>query len=385
MRVLRAGAAAQAGAVPRVAFPGLPAPAPAGRRGRVAAWGAAILLHAGVLTALFVLVAPPEEPEKPIPVQILHEPPPRPKVERVVEKTPSPAPTPAPVPAPKPAPAPKALAERRSVDFNPSAQAIAPQVVNPTVVARAAPVVAAEKLRVDALASVAAPRDIGRSPLSVDSVQALPSPVAATPSKLDLGSAGAPALRGPIQNRAPAGPSVGPRQVVTSGDSVGLGPVAVGNGSSVREGALSTRDVQGTPDGPRLANVNTRVGQGNLRGSGGEGTVIGGGGADCNERPEVSAYLEQVKDRTIARWAPPQGSAPGRYRVRLRFQLDVGGSATRVELVHSDDARVGASAAAALRAATPFAPMSDRVRCLANTGIVADFTLNTGTSTAVAN
>jgi hypothetical protein len=53
-------------------------------------------------------------------------------------------------------------------------------------------------------------------------------------------------------------------------------------------------------------------------------------------------------------------------------------------MVSSDDARVGSSVVDALRAASPFPPMSDRVRCLADSQLTATFTLET-TSASVAN
>jgi hypothetical protein len=271
------------------------------------------------------------------------------------------------------------------VNFNPSAQAVQPQVVNPTVIAKAAPAVPAETLKMDTVTPVTAPREISRAtPLAVESVQAAPSVAAATPSKVDLGAVRGPALRGPIESKAPSGPSVGPRQVVASGQSVGTGTVDTGDGSSVREGVLSNRDVLGSKDGARLADVNTRVGTSNLRGPGGEGTTLGGGSPDCSNRPEVVAYIEQVRTRTLARWSA-SGAPPGNHKVTLRFQLDVGGSASRVQLISSDDARVGSSTVDALRAASPFAPMSDRVRCLAESPFTATFRLSSGPGTAVAN
>jgi hypothetical protein len=341
------------------------------------------------------MLNPPEEQDEPIPIALLPPPPPppprpEPRVERAPEPAPVPAPRPPPVPvvkpepAPAPAPAPKALAERRSVDFAPQAQAIQPQVINPTVIARPSAAIEARKLDTNRVSSVTAPREISRSPLTVESVQAAPSPVAATASKLDLGSAGAPALRGPIERNAPVGVAVGPRAVVASGTTVGTGTATTGDGSSVREGMLSSRDVLGTPDGPRLANVNTRVGQSNLKGPGGTGTVLGGGDTNCDTRPEVRAYMDQIKNRTLARWATSGSTPAGRVRAKLRFQIDVGGSASRVEMIAADDARVGASVVDALRAASPFPPMTDRVRCLANSQLTATFTLET-TSTAVAN
>jgi hypothetical protein len=395
MRTLRLGAAARMGAVPRVAFPGASIPAPEGPKRRILAGLAAAAVHAAFLGTLYVVTVlnPPEEREKPIRVALLPPPPPPPpKPEPRIERAPVPAPTPAPRPepapvarpAPAPAPAPKALAERRSLQFAPQAQAIQPQVVNPTVIAKAAPAVEASKLDMNTVSSVTAPREISSAPLAVESVQAAPSPVAATVSKVDLGAAGAPALRGPIERNAPVGASVGPRQVVASGSTVGTGTATTGDGSSVREGQLSSRDVLGSPDGPRLANVNTRVGQGNLKGPGGTGTVLGGGDPDCENRAEVVAYMDQIKQRTLARWATSGSTPAGRVRAKLRFQLDVGGSASRVEMVSSDDPRVGASVVDALRAASPFPPMSDRVRCLADSQLTATFTLET-TSTAVAN
>jgi hypothetical protein len=379
MRRLRIGAAARAGAVAQIAWPGIAIPEPEGGRRRLLATGSAAAVHALALGALFAVATlyPPPEKEQPIAVQLLKEPPPPPpKVEAKLEPTPAPAPAPIPKPHAEPAPAPKALAERRSVNFQPSAQAIAPQVVNPTVIARAAPTVAAPTLKLDA-GSVTAPRDISRSaPAPIEAVQAVTSVAAARPTQFDVTAAAGPALRGPIQADAPAGPSVGPRPVTTGGDSVGTGPVKVGDGSSVREGVTSTRDVLGSPDGPRLADVNTRVGQSNLRGPGGEGTELGGATPDCQERGEVQAYLRQIKDRTVARWVPPADAPAGQVRATLRFQLDVGGSASRVDLVKAEDPRLGKSVVDALRSASPFPPMSERVRCLAGERLVGTFTLD---------
>ena len=380
MSRLRIGAAARAGAVPRVPFPGIAIAEPEGRRRRLVAAGFAGAAHAAVFAALFAvaMLSPAPEKEQPLPVQLLKEPPPPPpKVEARAEPTPAPAPAPIPKPHVEPAPAPKALAERRSLNFQPSAQAVTPQIVNPTVIAKAAPTVAAPALKLDAVTSVAAPRDIARSaPAPIEAVQAVTSVAAVRPTQLDVSSAAAPALRGPLQANAPAGPSVGPKAVTTGGDSVGTGPVKVGDGSSVRDGVASTRDVLGTPDGPRLADVNTRVGQSNLRGTGGSGTVLGGAAPDCQERGEVQAYIGQIKDRMLARWVPPADSPAGEVRATLRFQLDVGGSASRVELVKAADPRIGKSVADALRSASPFPPMSERVRCLAGEQLVGTFILD---------
>lgn len=363
MRRLRFGttpvAGAGAGAIP---FPGISVPEPGSSRDRLLSGAVAVLLHGGLVGMLVLagLVARELEEDELISVQLLRE-----------------------VPAPKeePAPAPKALAERRAANFAPSAQAIAPQVVNPRVVARAAPSIAAERLELDTVGPLVAPREIKRAAVAVETVEAITSVGAAEPSRLDVSDAASPALRGPIERVAPVGPSVGPRQVVSEGDSIGTGAVNLGDGSSVREGIASTRDVLGSADGPRLASVNTRVGDSHLRGSGGTGTGMGGAAPACFDRPEVQAYWEQIKKRMYARWALPAKLPGGVVEVRLRFRLDPGGSASQVELVPGGDAVLGQSAVDALRSASPFPPMSDSVRCIAERQITGIFRKRPGAGT----
>lgn len=349
MQRLRLADVAATGGGAAIEFPGLSLPEPEAGKRRWISGSIAALLHAGAVVVLLVLaaVAPEEEEEELIPVQLVRE------LETKSEE---------------PAPAPKALAERRSVTFAPSAQAVAPQVVNPTVAAEASPAMAAERLEVDTAFSAVRPREISQAAVAVETVEAITS-VAAAPTRLDLDTSAGPALRGPIESVAPVGPSVGPRVVAAGESGIGLAPVRVGDGSSVREGVSSTRDVLGSPDGPRLASVNTRVGEGYLRGTGGSGTGVGGDAVDCLERPEVGTYLENVKGRMYSRWALPP-NVPSGAAVLLRFRLDAGGSAHDVEPVEVDDQRLAESAVAALRSASPFPPMSDRVRCLADAGVL---------------
>lgn len=334
-------------------FPGIDVSEPEATRRRWFTGSLATLIHAGLVGILLLLaaLAPDEEEEELIPVQLMQD------LQQADEA----------------APAPKALAERRNVNFAPSAQAFAPQVVNPTVVAQAVPV-AAERLQVDtAVSTVATPRQITSTSVAVETVQAVTSVSAVAPTRLDIDASAAPALRGPIEAVAPVGPSVGPRAVATGGSSIGTGPVQLGDGSSVQEGIVSTRDVLGSPDGPRLASVNTRVGEGYLRGTGGRGSGQGGQGVDCFDRPEVQGYWGQIRNRVYSRWALPPNLPPGVIEVKLRFRLDPGGSAHDVQFVEGGDPRLGKSAVDALRSASPFPPMSDRVRCLAGEPILGTF------------
>ncbi len=189
---------------------------------------------------------------------------------------------------------------------------------------------------------------------------------------MDVQAAAGPALRGPVEIDAPVGPSVGPRQVTTVGNTIGTGTVQqLGEGSSVKEGIASNRDVLGSATGPRLANVNTAVGEGLTEGSGGTGQG-GVSFGECFDRAEVKEYWGSVERRMYARWVLPP-DVPSDQQVRMRFQLDAAGSAHRVQLIPGGDPRLGQSAVDALRSAAPFPPMSDRVRCLSGAPIVGTF------------
>jgi outer membrane biosynthesis protein TonB len=390
---LRIGAAARSGRAARFAFPGIEFPVPEGARRRTTAGALAILTHASVFALLFALawLMPPPVKEEPIPIELiaLPKPPPPPPPIAKVEPPPAPRaatpPPPKPIavkpPPPAPAPAPKALAERRTANFAPSAQAVTPQMINPSVIAKASPAVDAKSLQ------SSAPREIQAAGINVQAVQAVTNVAAPTPTQVDMGAAAAPALRGPLQGAGATGPSVGPKAIAApNSDSIGAGSVVrSGDGSSVREGVVSGRDVLGSPDGPRVASANTAVGQGNMRGTG-EGTTLGGNTSDCDARPEVKAYTKLVESRTYARWVAPPDAPGGVTKATLRWQLDVGGSVASVKLVSSKDAKIGASVVDALRSASPFPPMSDRVRCLAGRGITGIFTLTTtAESASVAN
>jgi TonB family protein len=310
----------------------------------------AALLHFGLLATLALLASlSPMIDEELIPVRLLHEEPPAPE---------------------EPAPAPKALAERRSLDFAP-ARAVAPQIVNPNVLAKASPAVKAEALEMESIASVVAPTQIERSNTVIERVSAVRSSAATRASAVDIPSIGAPAVRGPIQVMAPVGPSVGPRAVAvaSTGAAIGSATLDIGSGSSVREGVVSTRDVRGSASG-------ALVGEGFLGGTGGTGTGSGGeygaGAPRCNDRPEVQAYMAQIRTRTLERWKLPPG-VPVDERVTLRFKLDVAGSASAVQVVKASDNALGASAIDAMRAASPFPPIPEGARCLSHGRIRATF------------
>ncbi len=373
LQARRVGAAFRAGgagvAVAREPFPGIHVGGESHRADTLKSGTVSALLHAGFLGLLILLAwMTPAIREEILPVQLIKEEP------KPVAKREEPKPEPIPEPAVEPAPAPKALAERRSMDFAPQAQAMAPQIVNPTVVAQASPQLNAQKLEMNQVAAVVAPQNISQATVVAERVTAVNSVAVAQTAKVDLGTAAAPALRGPANTALAAGPSVGPRQIAAAGDTIGTGTaVDTGTGSSVREGIASNRDVLGSPDGAPLANVSTRVGEGFMRGDGGSGSG-GGDISDCLSRPEVLQYQEQVRQRMYARWVVP-GDVPVNQKVQLRFALDASGSVMKTELVSASDSGLGQTAVDALRSAAPFASMPERVRCLARRTLIGTFSV----------
>ncbi len=360
MRARRAGAAFEKparGGAAAIEFPGLALAEPEDRRRTIISGSLAFGVHAGAV-GLLILIASlaPVIEEQLIPVQILKEE----------------------VKHDEPAPAPKALAERRSSVYAPAVQSIQPQVINPRVIAEAAPSVSAEALQMDSVSSVAAPTQISRSATVVERVSAVNSIVAARASNVDVRAVGGSVVRGPIQVEGPVGPSVGPRQVAvaTGAPTMGTGTLSIGSGSSVKEGVVTGRDVLGSPDGAPLVSIDTSVGEGNLRGSGGEGSSVFAGGTktpnECMAKNEVKQYLAVIEQRTIQRWVLPPGIKSDQ-KVTLRFRLDVAGSATSVSIKQASDNALGASAVDALRAAAPFPPMPEAVRCLGMLEVTATF------------
>jgi hypothetical protein len=107
-------------------------------------------------------------------------------------------------------------------------------------------------------------------------------------------------------------------------------------------------------------------------GTGGDGTAEGVVG--CFESAYVLRYLALVTKRTEKRWKVPEG-VPEDTRVQLGFVLDSSGAPTQVKFAENTQTNLGNSAVAALRAASPFPPMNDNVRCLAGKRLTGTFSV----------
>jgi TonB family protein len=348
------------------AYPGIPEERSDARRPWLTG-SCAALLHAGAVGLLMLLagLAPAIREELSIPVQLLRDAePPQPTRSE---------------PEAEPAPAPRALAERRLPTFSSQIQGVTPQIVNASVIAGAAPEVAAKALELGSVGAVHAPSATPNAAVRVERVQQIQSIAAARASAVDVASAVAPAVKGPSVVDTAAGASVGPKTVASAVSAATLGSATFeigGVGASVREGAVTGRDVQGAPDGAPIASVDTAVGDAYLRGpGGGSGDGVAARSPDaqrsCLQRPEVGRYLELVKQRTVALWRLP--TAVPDSRVVLRFQLDVAGSPSRIQIVRADDNALGVSAIDAMRAAAPFPPLPEPARCIADLPITGTF------------
>jgi len=339
------------------AYPGYAEPDDAART-RAFLTGSAVVHGAGFAVLLLLASLAPVIEEHVIPVQLFKE----------VE--------PPPPPPDEPAAAPKALAMRRNLPFAPAVQAVAPKIVNPNIIAEAKPAVDAEALQMAAISESAAPAEIQARSLVVERVSVVNTAVRAVASPVDLKGATGPVVRGPTRVEGVVGPSVGPRRVeaAAAGTTMGTGPLQIGsgNGSSVKDGVLSDRDVIGSPDGALVVSVDTQIGDGLLG-----GTTTGGTGTDtqptqdCLKQPAVQSYIAEVKQRTYERWVLPPGVDAGRT-VTLRFHIDIAGSASKVA-AKADDNALAASAVDALRAASPFPPMPEEARCLATRVLIGTF------------
>jgi TonB family protein len=93
---------------------------------------------------------------------------------------------------------------------------------------------------------------------------------------------------------------------------------------------------------------------------------------DCVKRPEVMAYLKEVRSRIFTRWVLPADMPPNQV-VSLLFVLNADGSIARVRTLGSDNPELAASAVKAFQAAAPFPAMSENVRCAAGKSLTADF------------
>ena len=113
---------------------------------------------------------------------------------------------------------------------------------------------------------------------------------------------------------------------------------------------------------------------------GGTGTGTGGGSATGLRglsSADYNQYLQQLKKRVESVWKYPDG-VNGVQKVAISFTLDKAGRLIHSEVVDSTDARLNASAVEAMKRASPFPPIPDTLKDLANSPLRMLFTVTIG-------
>jgi TonB family protein len=134
----------------------------------------------------------------------------------------------------------------------------------------------------------------------------------------------------------------------------------------------SLKDV-GTGVGPYGAPGGSKSGSGLSGGGSGSGT---GGGSNTGLKgianSDYNQYLQQLKRRVESVWKYPD-DVTGVQKVAVRFILDRAGKLTLAEVLDSSDSRLNTSAVEAIRRASPFPPIPESLKDLANEPMIIRF------------
>ena len=158
----------------------------------------------------------------------------------------------------------------------------------------------------------------------------------------------------------------------SAGDAAGIR--ALKDGTQV-PGALKGT---GAGSGPYGVAGGSKSGSG-LAG-GGTGTGSGGGSATGLKglpSADYNQYLNALKKRVESVWKFPE-NVNGVQKVAILFTLDRAGRLVQSEVLDSTDARLNASAVDAMKRASPFAPIPESLKDLANTPLRMQFTVSIG-------
>jgi TonB family protein len=112
----------------------------------------------------------------------------------------------------------------------------------------------------------------------------------------------------------------------------------------------------------------------------GAGSGVGTGGGSMTgllSSADYNQYLTQLKRRVESVWKFPDGVS-GVHKVAILFTLDRAGRLVQSEVLESTDTRMNASAVEAMKRASPFAPIPERLKDLANTPLRMQFTVTVG-------
>lgn len=163
-------------------------------------------------------------------------------------------------------------------------------------------------------------------------------------------------------------------QTAITGGAVSPGIKALNEGAQI-PGALKGT---GTGLGPYGVPGGSKSGTGSA--GGGTGTGSGGGsvaGLKGIPATDFNNYLNQLKKRVESVWKFPDGVA-GVQRVAVVFTLDRSGRLVKAEVLDSTDSRLNTGAVEAMKKASPFPPIPDSLKELANEPLRMQFTVTVG-------
>jgi TonB family protein len=179
---------------------------------------------------------------------------------------------------------------------------------------------------------------------------------------------------------APTRLPAGPAPELASNDRA-LGPTrATGESAGIKalkEGAQIPGALKGTGTGTGPYGV--PGGSRNGTGVTGGGTGSGSGGGSATGLKGIPAadfnqYLNLLKKRVESVWKYPDGVS-GVQKVAVVFTLDRAGKLMRADVLESSDPRLNASAIEAMKRASPFPPIPESLKELANEPLRMQFTV----------
>jgi TonB family protein len=158
----------------------------------------------------------------------------------------------------------------------------------------------------------------------------------------------------------------------SAGDAAGI--------RALKEGTQVPGALKGTGAGSGPYGVAGGSKSGSGLAGGGTGTGSGGGsttGLKGLPSADYNQYLNALKKRVESVWKFPE-NVNGVQKVAILFTLDRAGRLVQSEVLDSTDARLNASAVDAMKRASPFAPIPESLKDLANTPLRMQFTVSIG-------
>lgn len=149
---------------------------------------------------------------------------------------------------------------------------------------------------------------------------------------------------------------------------------------ALKDGAQVPGALQGTGTGTGPYGMPGGIKSGTGSAGGGTGTGTGGGsstGLKGVPAADFNNYFNQLKRRVEAVWKFPEGVA-GMQKVGVVFTLDRSGRLIKAEVLESSDPRLNAGAVEAMKKASPFPPIPDSLKDLANEPLRMQFTVTIG-------